>query len=63
MKLIELVKRKFVHLNLVYLSHMAAPTIEAACTIAETETVLTIPKQIVKLGDNTESWSKLLDIS
>ena len=31
-------KRKFIYLNLVYLSQTAAPTIGAARTIAETET-------------------------
>ena len=40
MKLVELVKRKFVHLNLAYSSQMAAPTIGAACTTAETTTKL-----------------------
>ena len=38
MKLVELVKRKFVYLNLVYSSQMAAPTIGAAHTTAETAT-------------------------
>ena len=38
MKLVQLVKRKFVHLNLAYSSQMAAPTIGAARTTAETAT-------------------------
>ena len=40
MKIVELVKRKFVHLNLAYLSQTAAPTIGAARTIAETATIM-----------------------
>ena len=38
MKLVEAVKRKFVHLNLAYSFQIAAPTIGAACTTAETTT-------------------------
>ena len=40
MKLVELVKRKFVYLNLIYSSQIAAPTTGAACTIAETATII-----------------------
>ena len=38
LKLVELVKRKIVHLNLAYSSQIAAPTIGAARTTAETTT-------------------------
>ena len=38
MKPVEVVKRKFVHLNLAYSSETAGPTIGAARTIAETTT-------------------------
>ena len=38
LKLVELVKRKFVHLNLAYSSQTAAPSIGAARTTSETTT-------------------------
>ena len=77
MKLVELVRREFVHLNLAYSSKTAAPTIGAARTTAETATkmskalkmhlntnniVLTTPKQMGKQKDSTECKSRLLDI-
>ena len=40
MKLVELVKRKFVHLKLAYSSQMASPTVRAARPIAETTTIM-----------------------
>ena len=61
MKLVELVNKKFFHLNPAYSSQTAAPTIGAARTTAETTTKMSRALK-KRLNTNKIVWSRVVKV-